>query len=375
MYPRIRIVLLVLVAALGVPASASAEVVLRRMVYGELTEDRFGGGLAPAGDADGDGSPDFAIIANRGAHGQSGPRDRYYVVSGSDLRLIRRIEAAAPFNEFHTVSAVGDWDDDGEDDLFVREDGELSVRRGRTGERLHVFPSAEISHGERVVAVGDMNGDAVPDLAIGDWSAMNPDGVRTGRVDLISGADYTTIRTLYGERADDEFGFGVGGGCDVNADGTSDVFVGAPGFDHSILGQTFDLLDAGKAYVYSGADGSLLHASLGDWTDDGYSRAFSCVGDVEGDGVEDFMIGNPGFSFFPLFPDVTFQGSARLYSGKTGALLRGFTPNPEVDPVGGSYGGVIVALGDFDGAGEADVLIGADGGPFEIRTAREAPQS
>lgn len=371
MYPRIRTVMLLLtVGALGAPSPASAKVVLRRAIYGEHALDRFGVRLAPAGDADGDGSPDFTILTRQGIQGGSLPRDRYYVVSGRDLRLIRRVEATESYHEFTQADGLGDWDGDGRDDLWVREEGAYDVRRGATGESLRSFPwTGEYTEAQ---PAGDLDGDSVTDFVFRAPFATNPEGVRTGRVDVLSGADGAVIRTHYGERAFDDFGSGTAfsGRCDMNGDGTPDFLVGASGFDHSILGESFDLADAGKVYVFSGADGSLLHTSVGDWASNKYSVPAACLGDVDGDGFDDFMVANPRFVFTPLFPTVLFSGSVRLYSGKTGALLRGITPNPQVDPAGLSFGNRLVALGDFDDAGDAEVLIATLSGSLDIRTAR-----
>ncbi|MBZ0252311.1 MAG: integrin alpha [Candidatus Methylomirabilis sp.] len=353
MYPRIRIVFLLLAAALSVAAPASAAVVLRRAIYGEHALDRFGVRLAPAGDADGDGSPDFTILTRQGIQGASLPRDRYYVVSGRDLRLIRRVEATESYHEFTQADGLGDWDGDGRDDLWVREEGAYDVRRGATGESLRSYPWT----GERTEAqpAGDLDGDGVTDFVFRAPFATNPEGVRTGRVDVFSGADGAVIRTHYGERAFDDFGSGTAfsGRCDMNGDGTPDFLVGASGFDHGILGGAFDLADAGKVYVFSGADGSLLFSAEGEAPSDALGSSVSTAGRVDADAKADVAAGAPGF-------DGTAgadAGKVYVFAGATGALYS----SVEGEQAGAKLGAAVARAGNVNGDGKDDLVVGAPG--------------
>ncbi len=69
------------------------------------------------------------------------------------------------------------------------------------------------------------------------------------------------------------------------------------------------------------------------------------IGDVDGDGVPDLLIGAPG------------ADRARLYSGQTGAVIRTLAGAPA-----SSFGRAVAGLGDVDGDGVPDVIVGAPGG-------------
>lgn len=84
-----------------------------------------------------------------------------------------------------------------------------------------------------------------------------------------------------------QFGHSVAGAGDIDSDGCPDIVVGAPEEDYSMT-------DAGRAYVFSGADGSVLLRLLSSYP--GYGRfgySVSGAGDVDDDGHDDVTIGAP----------------------------------------------------------------------------------
>ena len=200
-------------------------------------------------------------------------------------------------------------------------------------------------------ALGDVDGDGVGDIGVG--SPDNDQAAKgAGKVYIYSGATGDLIRFHLGDE-NDYLGYEMGGVGDVNADGHADYVVGAPGTVdfQSIFG-------AGRAHLYSGLDGSILHtwdgealfdtfgvlcAGAGTVLDDG-------AGDVDADGVPDILIGamlhNAGFNN---------NGRAYVYSGATFDLIRTHDGEGTSHLMGNAVGGV----GDLDGDGHGEYVIGA----------------
>ena len=116
---------------------------------------------------------------------------------------------------------------------------------------------------------------------------------------------------------------------DVNGDGRADFIVGAPNDAPGGLSQ------AGSAYVFSGADGSLLYQRTGDTVLDRFGYFVSGAGDVNGDGRADFIVGAPTDAPGGL----SQAGSAYLFSGADGSLLYQRTGDTAGDNFGRSVGG------------------------------------
>lgn len=136
---------------------------------------------------------------------------------------------------------------------------------------------------------------------------------------------------------DGGFASALGGVSDVDGDGLGDLLVGSP------LESTL-LLVAGAVRVYSGADGALLHLVRGNAAGEFFGSAVCGLGDVDGDGAGDFAAG--WGSSAPL------GGSARIYSGATGALLNEV---PLTDPQQGFRD--LAAAGDVDADGVIDIIV------------------
>jgi hypothetical protein len=112
-----------------------------------------------------------------------------------------------------------------------------------------------------------------------------------------------------------------------------------------------DAKDAGGAYLFSGRDGSLLRQIGGD--EPGFGVCVAGVGDWDGDGAADYAIGVP-----PELRNRTAIGEVRVYSGKNGALLHRFAG----DRAGVWFGAAIADVGDVDGDGCHDLAVAGNYG-------------
>ncbi len=142
---------------------------------------------------------------------------------------------------------------------------------------------------------------------------------------------------------------------DINGDGYSDFGVGVPGDN---LGGT--AFGAGSFSIYLGhpADdrpgASSILRTFGTQADMQLGASIAGVGDVNGDGLDDFVVGAPGTTVGGT-PGV---GRAFLYFGRADAArvvaaeLGGTQGNA-------AYGSSVAGAGDVNGDGYADVLIGA----------------
>ena len=140
--------------------------------------------------------------------------------------------------------------------------------------------------GSSVSGAGDVNGDGTPDLIVGAL-ADNSIEENNGSARVLSGLDGSTLFTFKGDSGFDYFGGSVSGAGDVNGDGRADLIVGASGDDNK--GD-----DSGSARVLSGLDGSTLFTFNGDSAGDRFGSSVSGAGDLNGDGIGDFVVGGYG---------------------------------------------------------------------------------
>lgn len=246
------------------------------------------------------------------------------------------------------VADLNDIDGDGVKEAIIGDpfdpqsgtnSGRAYVYSGRTGQLLHTFVG-QLSWqlGYAIADAGDVNADGTPDIIAG------APGSGAGRAIVYSGADGSVLLTLSGAANGDFFGRAVAGVGDVNADGHADIAVGAPGNDAAGS-------NAGRVYVYSGADGSLIRTFNGPAASAMFGAGVARAGDLNHDGVCDLIVGAPVALSAP-------RGRAYVYSGADGSLL---LPVFQPDQLGiSTFGQFFVAdAGDVNADGTEDLYVGA----------------
>ena len=317
---------------------------------GEVADDQFGQSVSRAGDLNSDGHHDFLVgaPANDAAGSDAG---RVYVYSGLSGIVLYTLEGEAAGDKFGiSVSSAGDANNDTDPDILVGAHGNsaggMSAGRaylysGPTGAPLRTFTgeAALDQFGRAVAGAGDVNNDGYADAIVGAYFHNGA----TGRAYVYSGQTGGLLHTFDGEAGMDAFGVAVAGLGDINSDNFADVIVGARNNDGAGS-------DAGRAYVYSGFDGTILYTFSGEHAVDYFGISVAGAGDVDDDAVSDIIVGAYGV-------DLTGQdrGTAYIFSGQTGSLLYEFIGEDDEDWFGWSVAGG----GDTDNDGLADVMVGA----------------
>ena len=256
---------------------------------GDTISEAFGRSASGAGDVNGDGRADV-IIGAPASNAKGTGAGRAYVFSGRDGSRLFTLDGEEAGDAFGSI--VAGQRNGRQTPLLI---GAPGAGDRNTGRVYTVDPMTRTtkwfidsdSSGAALGAmftsiVGDVNGDKVPDVYASDFS-NSASGPATGRVYLHSGSDGRRLFQLTGERAGDGFGIGSADVGDVNRDGFDDVLVGA--WQHSSSAPS-----GGKVYLYSGKDGSLLRAITGRVPGETFGFDATGIGDVDGDGVIDFLL-------------------------------------------------------------------------------------
>jgi hypothetical protein len=163
----------------------------------------------------------------------------------------------------------------------------------------------------------------------------------------VGGLNDTPALTLTGEATGNAFGYSVASAGDVNGDGYSDLVVGAQGY----------LTNTGRAYVYHGSASGLSPTPALTLTGDAMGANFgisvASVGDVNGDGYSDLVVGASVYS--------GNTGRAYVYHGNAGGLSATPTLTLTGEVTGNYFGGSVASAGDLNGDGYADLVVGAWG--------------
>ncbi len=240
--------------------------------------DRLGAEVAAIGDANADGTPDFAIQVRR----NGGSLQDVLVVSGLDGSVLHTIPAPIGFQQFgDRIAGVGDVDDDGHDDLALTTNSlGVRVHSGRTGGSVLVL-GQNLGWDLSVSGAGDVDGDGHDDVLVGG-PRFQLSGVERGVARIFSGATSMSLTTVFGA-PDSGFGTSVAGGADLDGDGRLDMAVAST---EAGLG--------GVVEVYDALDGTLRATFPASAPAAGLGTLLDRLGDVDGDGLDDLLVFAPG---------------------------------------------------------------------------------
>lgn len=283
----------------------------------EAAAHQFGQHAAGVGDIDHDGCADVIVGAPGNRTGGSGA-GRAYVFSGLTGKALLTLTGEHEGDAFG--SAVAGYSDKSRTFLLVGapgagHGGRVSVYRGLETAPAFVIEadSTGAALGGMFLAVpGDVDGDRVPDVYASDWN-NNARGPSTGRVYVHSGRDGKRLLTLTGETAGEGFGTSPSVAGDVDGDGHADLIVGAWQYSGAAVG-------AGRAYLHSGKDGRLIKTFTSRTPGDAFGFDAVTMGDIDGDGMSDFLI------------TAAWSGVHGFHSGRVFIVSSGVRPRAEVRP-------------------------------------------
>ena len=294
------------------------------------------------------------------------------------------------------VAAIGDLDDDGVPDLavslskddrsasminllFMNTDGTVRERKPIDGTTAGISISNEASFGHSIAALGDLNGDLIPDLAVGapgdDGSAendgslhllfLNRDGTVKGSHKIVGGDFYAAGTSLVnGYR----FGKSVAAVGDLDGDNVIELAVGTNG----VTGQEAGRPSSGEVQIlFMNTDGTVKDSSSIPWDSPGldlpmrqaFAISLAGIGDMNGDGTPDLAVGSwhgyTGVQILFMNSAGGFDGSARIAWDSPG-----MNASSEAD-----FGWSLAVVGDLDNDNVDDLVIGSPHWANEIHIA------
>lgn len=389
------------------------------LLGGVAGSDQAGRSVSSAGDINGDGIDDLIVGAPFADLNKSNSGAAYVVFGQSDgidanLSLATLdgsngfaiVGAAGGDNAGVAVKSAGDVNGDGIGDVIIgasyadatgidsgaayvvfgQSSGfgsrlNLSTLNGNDGFRLSGAASGD-HLGSAVASAGDVNHDGIDDIVVGN--ANSDVSSRDAGVTYVvyghtggfaSNLDVSTINgnngfTLVGSSSFGALGTAVSAAGDINHDGIDDLIVSAPNAS-GIRGETYVVFGTSTGFASSlnvsalnGNNGFRLVGVIGS---DFAGQAVSAAGDINGDGIDDLVIGaqeadpnsisNSGATYVIFGNSTGFASSLELSSldGDNGFRIAGVATQDR-------SGVSLSAVGDVNGDGLADLIIGASYG-------------
>ncbi|MFT3705933.1 MAG: FG-GAP-like repeat-containing protein [Agriterribacter sp.] len=340
-----------------------------------LASSAFGTSVSGAADVNGDGYSDVIIGAPTFTNGESNEGAAFvYHGSGSGIVtpaaiMLEANQADAGFGS--SVSGAGDVNGDGFSDIIV---GALNYDNGETDEGVAFVYYGSASgiatnapamlecnkvnahFAQYVSAAGDMNADGYSDIVVGAPGFSNADTVGGATFVFYGGSggiNVHAVATLSINKSTAYFGSAVSAAGDVNGDGYGDLVVGATGYTNGESNE-------GAAFIYQGA-ASIADIIITDSIEstqpgDGFGNSYASAGDVNGDGYNDVIVGAPNYD-----NGSNNTGAAFIYHGSVNGLSH--VPNATLlgSQSNAAFASVVASAGDVNGDGYSDIIVGAPG--------------
>jgi Ca2+-binding RTX toxin-like protein len=249
-------------------------------------------------------------------------------------------------------------------------------------DRFIIVGDAANDHlGRSVSGAGDINGDGIDDLIVGAPLGDNG-GLSAGEAYVIFGKagatrgtiDLTTLTAsdgfiIQGDAAGDRAGRRVSSAGDINGDGFDDFLIGAIYASPNSNGRTYVIFGK-EGETRANIDLSSLSATDGFFIQGAYGYdqfgiSVSAAGDVNGDGIDDLIIGAPRND---IYGSPYAAGATYVIYGKSGPTRADIQVNPFAlgdgfailgDATNDAAGYSVSSAGDVNGDGIGDLIVGA----------------
>jgi len=249
----------------------------------------LGGFVGTAGDVNNDGFSDI-IIAETNSNDNN--RKVYLHLGGESMDSIPDLSFRIDMEQagIETISAIGDVNNDGYDDIIIALEEAYLYLGGETMDNIAdiTFDSTNYA----VSSAGDLNGDGFLDFAINGY-----DSDLTGIVKVFYGntSISNTPQLVLGKELNHySFGYTIGGGYDINNDGYDDIVVSSSFYEVTPSGYE------GRVYVYYGGESMDAEPDViitGDEVGLNLGRKILTIPDLNADGYDEALLSHGSYLY------------------------------------------------------------------------------